>query len=128
MFRHKQVHPILRWLPVLAWVALIYWLSDQPQLDSPISGAWGMILRKLAHLIEYGVLTVFIIRAIAGDKIPRQRTVIIAVIVSILYAMGDEIHQIFVDGRRGSGVDVLIDGFGAMLASIIYTRWRSRRK
>ena len=43
----------------------------------------------------------------------------IAVIASFGYALTDEFHQTFVDGRSGKSADVLIDTSGTVFATII---------
>ncbi len=42
-----------------------------------------------------------------------------ALLLSIVYAAADEVHQLFVSGRSGSPVDVMIDTAGALLALVV---------
>ena len=37
--------------------------------------------------------------------------------ISLVYAVTDEFHQTFVDGRNGTPVDVLIDSIGIAIAA-----------
>jgi hypothetical protein len=46
---------ISRFAPPLALMALIYFLSAQPDLSTGL-GTWDLILRKIAHMVEYGLL------------------------------------------------------------------------
>ena len=66
------------------------------------------VVRKIAHIMEYGVLA-----SVAYFAFRRFSW---AFVFSVLYAASDEIHQIFVPGRGPRVTDVLIDSFGAILA------------
>ncbi len=98
-------------------MALIYALSAQPDLSSGL-GTWDLVLRKLAHMAEYGLLWLLWLRALGAPARP-----VAAATIAVVYAATDEWHQSFVDGRHGSPVDVLIDATGVLLASAL---WRSR--
>ena len=87
------------WLPAILWAAFIFCLSAIPHLKSGF--ACDFILRKMAHVTEYFVLAFFLYRAIKNFFM-----------TSVLYAVSDEIHQLFVPGRHGSPNDVLIDMIG----------------
>ena len=48
------------------------------------------------------------------------------VAVTLLYAISDEWHQTFVEGRHGSALDVLVDASGVMIAYGLVTRRGTR--
>lgn len=104
------------WLPVAAWAALIFGLSSIPSLDSGL-GDWDFFLRKIAHMVEYGILALLILRALARTwpGWGRVRWLTMAALVAILYAVSDEFHQAYVPGRGPSATDVLIDSMGVVL-------------
>ena len=110
-----------RYAPPLALMGLIFFLSAQPDLSTGL-GFWDLVLRKLAHMTAFGLLTLLWWRALPG---PARRAGYIAAAISLLYAVSDEYHQSFVEGRHASVVDWGIDTAGAALAS---WRLRSRRK
>jgi len=116
------------WLPPLLWAGLIFFLSDQPELSSGLPSIYDFILRKLAHISEYAIFTFLIFRALRGYNVNKEsgtstcRLLIISVILAILYASSDEYHQMSVEGRTGSFVDVGIDGVGIIIASFLI--WR----
>lgn len=114
-FTKKQCS-LAGWLPVIFWMAVIFYFSDQPDLKSGLPGDWDFILRKLAHITEYFILTLLLARALAGEKISKSRALIFAGLAALLYAVSDEIHQLFVFGREGSVKDVVIDGVGIIIA------------
>ncbi|MFP5364561.1 MAG: VanZ family protein [Thermoleophilia bacterium] len=109
-----------RYAPPLAVMAVIFALSATPDLSSGL-GAWDLLLRKLAHVTVFGVLWLTLARAM------RWRRPLVATVIAILYAISDELHQSFVEGRHGSPVDVAIDSAGialAVVAWIVVTRRR----
>jgi VanZ family protein len=103
----------IRWLPPIVWAGIIFFLSAQESLASPVPGVLGLILRKGAHFVEYAVLAGLTAQAIAAGQPWGHRVRIIALVLAVLYAGSDEIHQAFVSGRHPAGLDVLIDAAGA---------------
>lgn len=79
-----------------------------------------IVIRKLAHMTEYGILCGLIINLEyqLGYKIDLKQ-VGIAVVCSCIYAMTDEYHQTFVNERSGNIIDVLIDTCGAIIMGLI---------
>ncbi len=72
----------------------------------------GTLVRKAAHLCEYALLAglIWLLMRAYG----RERRWL-AVLLAVLYAVTDEVHQAFVPGRTGLARDVLIDAVGAAL-------------
>ena len=107
-----------RFAPPLLLMGLIFFLSAQPDLNSGL-GTWDTILRKLAHMAEFGLLWLLWWRALGyrGKALPA--------LIAIAYAITDELHQTTVDGRHGSPLDVLIDSAGVALAVLAARRSRS---
>ena len=52
-------------------------------------------------------------------------SLVLAWVLTVLYAVSDEYHQTFVPGRNGNALDVLIDASGAALAALAL--WLARR-
>ena len=67
-----------------------------------------LIVRKLAHFSEYFILGVLLYNLVKSFG----KKAIFAVIICIIYAISDEVHQCFIPGREGKVIDVLIDTFG----------------
>jgi VanZ family protein len=103
-----------RWLPVVVWAAVIFAFSSVPALNSGL-GTWDTVLRKGAHMTEYAILAVLLVRATGSYAWAFGLTV--------AYAASDEVHQLFVRGRHGSPVDVAIDAVGALIGLAV---WRSK--
>jgi VanZ family protein len=103
-----------RWLPVVVWAAVIFAFSSIPALNSGL-GTWDTVLRKGAHMTEYAILAVLLVRATGSYAW--------AFALAVAYAASDEVHQLFVRGRHGSPVDVAIDAVGALIGLAV---WRSK--
>lgn len=81
-------------------------------------------LRKLAHFTEYAIMG-FLVRSLFAVWEKRERKWLFYTGAWVLVsAAADEIHQLFVPGRYGSGADVILDTcggiFGALLCSLIF--------
>ena len=74
------------------------------------------IIRKLAHLTEYTILGILTLNMTKQYNLKLY----IGLIISIIYAISDEIHQLFISGRSCQITDILIDTFGIFIGFIIY--------
>ena len=106
---------ISRFGPPLALMGAIFFFSAQPDLGTGL-GVWDTILRKAAHMAEYGVLWFLWHRAL------ERPTPWPAAAITLAYAITDEYHQSFVEGRHGTPVDVLIDAAGIAIAIAVHAR------
>lgn len=100
--------------------------SDTPWLPTGYSFLEDInhYVRKLAHLLEFmllgGVLTLHHIVALQDKDIRlRWYKISISLLIGILYAASDELHQLFVDGRGARIKDVLIDSMGVLLGCVL---------
>ena len=67
-------------------------------------------IRNIGHFIEFGILGVFVYLLM---DLHINRAEIIAFGICALYAISDEVHQIFVSGRGVSIIDWIVDCVGA---------------
>ena len=118
--RRSPLALALLWVPPLALMALIFTLSAQPDLSSGL-GTLDLILRKLAHMAEYGLLLFLLWRPLR-ELLAERAAVGAAFAIALLYAASDEWHQSFVEGRHGTPVDVGIDAVGMAIASFLILR------
>nr|WP_312579430.1 VanZ family protein [Sedimentibacter sp.] len=145
----KLHNTIIYWIPVLLWMVLIFSLSAQPSyqsnglsknvtriiidiigriipIDIEVSTVndagiqLNHIVRKLGHFFEYLILGILVINALKKYGHKNSRILSYSIIICVLYASSDEIHQLFVPGRGGQVKDVIIDSFGAMSGILIY--------
>jgi len=111
------------WAPVVIWAGLIFFFSSIPDLESGLKE--DFILRKIAHIFEYFILTLLLFRAFKGSlAMNLDRLYIYPAALALLYAISDEFHQFFVDGRYCSLNDVMIDSIGIVIfyAMIIFMK------
>ena len=90
-----------------------------------------MLIRKAAHGTEYFVLGLLLFRALRGGSgAPwNWRWSFFSLVVVVLWAAVDELHQSFIPARTGSILDVGIDIAGGILAQIgILLAYRFKKK
>lgn len=141
----------VRWMPVLIWMCLIFSGSGDQASFQHSSGllrpllVWlfpslsdegfentVFVIRKIAHVFEYAVLSMLLWRALRRARLGQEMSwewsrVLSAFGLAVAYAVTDELHQLAVPTRQGSPIDVLIDSLGAGLGlAVIYLvgRWR----
>jgi len=107
-------------------VRVIKTLGDSDAVTKLISAfesdGFHLLLRKTAHFVEFGILGMLYVAGLGVfEKIKgyHSKRFFIALGLSVVYAITDEVHQLFVYGRAGSVVDVLIDSLGAGLFSLV---------
>lgn len=133
--RRKRV---VAWLLVLVWMGCIFYLSHQPASESsklsagvmatilqvvqaiiPLSvevSTFHLFIRKGAHFFAYFLLGILLYRSLWG----KWQHFLVALFIAFLYAISDEVHQLFIPGRSGEVRDVLIDSAGAATGILLY--------
>ena len=142
---------LLPWIFVILWMTLIFFLSHQPAMESNqlSSGiikriydiikmiapdirldleSLNHIIRKLAHFGVYLILGILIANGLIYNKKSRINAILLALLICILYAISDEIHQIFIPGRSGQVSDVLIDSLGGLVGIVLLDLLRRRKR
>ena len=83
---------------------------------------WQKVTRKMAHFTIYAIggFVMYCITAIysENEKI-TLRKILITVSFGVIYAIFDEIHQFFSDGRTPKVCDVIIDTAGIISGLVI---------
>lgn len=84
------------------------------------------LIRKIAHFSIYMILAIFTYMFIEelnikskSEKERIRKNIIYTCIFCIIYAIFDEIHQIYVPGRTGKAIDVIIDTLGSCMGIAI---------
>ncbi|MCI8310512.1 MAG: VanZ family protein [Clostridia bacterium] len=73
------------------------------------------IIRKIAHLSEYAAGGFLFYGFFLTFKINPKIQITISILLGVIYAITDEIHQLFVPGRSGKIQDVCIDSIGVVI-------------
>ena len=92
---------------------------DEEELQR-IAGIMESSIRKAAHMTEFGILSVLIYIWLEKRQLKEMNRACLAVFLAMLYAVSDELHQLFVPGRAGMLRDVLIDSTGAFLGVVVF--------
>jgi len=116
-----MINKILSWVSVFLWSSIIFYFSSIPHLKIEELGFLDFVLRKIAHITEYAILCILYIRAFRNTtKFSSKKVYLLSIVLSIIYAITDEIHQSFVPGRSCNLFDLLFDTTGVVLGGIIY--------
>lgn len=86
---------------------------------------------KLMHFILYtgfGIV-LYLTMHFSGNPILRKYTVILVLLIGVIYAISDEVHQSYVPGRSASKTDLVADTAGLvfsliMMPGLIYIKKR----
>lgn len=78
------------------------------------------LVRKMAHFTLYTVGGFLIFNFINKFKISKLKKIIISILIGVIYAITDEIHQYFVPGRSSKLLDVIIDSGGIIVGVLIF--------
>jgi len=141
---------LLAWLPTVIWLGMIAFFSTDTfsaehtgsilekiirALYGPISPAHFEMLhvfvRKTAHFTVYGFLSLLAYYS-WRTTLPRRAGwtfiwSLLALLITLLAASGDEFHQMFVPSRGPSVRDVQLDMMGAMFVQVLLATFTWRR-
>lgn len=77
------------------------------------------LLRKIAHVTAFFVITIVIFLLLREYTKKRSYSVGGAFVLASIIAVLDEYHQTFVEGRHGTLIDVLINMVGIVIATCL---------
>lgn len=121
---------------VIIWLVLIFVLSHQPatessKLSGQVADVIGFIVekvgsetglkeqltnhnvRKSAHFFIFLILGGLFITAFNSFGVTGWKGILASFVLCVLFAISDEVHQIFVDGRGAQLKDLKLDVAGA---------------
>lgn len=120
------------WALCIACMALIFWFSSRTATESSAqsdifvelfksifgdNNVTDFIVRKAAHFSEFAGLGLLF--AVAFYVQFGKRKIPFALLCASAYAVTDEVHQIFVEGRACKFTDWVIDTAGALLGVLV---------
>ena len=125
----------IKWVCLLTWMLVIFLFSHQPHSgqathsilekiipvlkEKEYTETINFIIRKIAHLTEYFILAFFMNSLLKEYKITSTKRHIYTILLCLLYACTDEVHQLFVIGRTGNWKDCIVDTIGSTLYILI---------
>jgi len=77
----------------------------------------SFIIRKLAHFTIYFILGILAYLTLNSYSI--KKSFYYSVVFCVIYAVSDEIHQLFLEGRAFKLLDIIIDTSGSVFGIII---------
>ena len=83
------------------------------------SELWVFIVRKSAHALEFTGLALLLSFAFYFSR--GKKSLLLSILVTSLYAVTDEVHQLFVEGRSCEFRDWAIDTAGAVIGAIAFS-------
>ena len=106
----------------LLWALVIFLLSNVPGKDYPqafFDFSW------IAHLVEFFILGFLTARAFGKYNFKKM---ILALVICLLFALSDELHQSFVVFRSVSFLDWVVDLWGVVLGIRFYWKLQKLQK
>lgn len=100
---------------------------DENQEDLLIENLQYLI-RKLAHFTIYAIAGMNMMGFINTYDVKMKNKLIVVLVIGIIYAISDEIHQMFAGDRTPAVKDVFIDSFGVLFGSFIVVLWDRIKK
>ena len=107
------------WVPVIIYATFIFYLSS---ITGQYTPKWFAHQDVILHIIEYAIFAFLVNRAFK-EYYPRLSFMgrfLWVFFFSIIYAVSDEFHQIFVPNRFPSLYDITYDGIGIFITNIFY--------
>ena len=86
------------------------------------------VIRKLAHFVLFLMLGIF--AYLSAESLELKKKVIMALAFCLVYAVFDEIHQLFTAGRSCEARDVIIDFCGSSIGvfGILHIKRKIRKE
>ena len=136
---------IISWLLVILWMGVIFSFSQSNSYQSSstsrkvvtkivntieknktnkekekIVDKIHIPFRKFAHSFEYAILSILLLIALKNSNIKGTKLFLLTLIICVVYATTDELHQTLISGRSGEVRDILIDSTGAIVGMLLY--------
>ena len=127
---HVRLMPTIRaWWPSLVVAVGIFVASSTP--GSAVPGLWPPGADKVVHLSIYALLGALVARSLtmasSAPVVSAVRLTAWAALLATGYGVTDELHQLFVPGRRFELADLAADALGALLGALVMARVCARR-
>ncbi len=156
MIDNRKIAIVVSWAITVFWMVLIFNLSAQPAEESNelslkateiiigmvnrvvsvdaddikilnMANGFHYSVRKYAHFFIYFVLGILLMNAFRKSQVSQRKIILLSFGICVIYAITDELHQVFVPGRSGQLTDILIDSAGAALGVMCYLIVSRRR-
>lgn len=116
MIKFLEKRRIFSFVAMLLTAAEIFYFSS---LSFGSSGKGGISFSAVYHFVIFFLFNFFLLMAIKGKKELKAKHLAITLLISVIYAVSDEIHQTFIPGRNAGITDILTDTAGIFASSHI---------
>jgi VanZ family protein len=110
----------LFYLIVTLLIALIIFLVSSIS-SFPVLEKTGIDISSLYHFGVFFMFTFFLTLTLVNKEL-NAKTIILVLLISLIYSLSDEFHQIFVPGRFSDVKDALTD-FAGSSASVVLLKF-----
>lgn len=135
-----KITNIIKIIILTLWMLFIFILSNQSGSESTVMSdgvinstickfisncnpeVYAFIVRKTAHFMIYFILGIFSVINFKHDKVGLLN----AILLCIIYAIFDEIHQMFIGSRSGEVRDIIIDSLGSLSSIFLIYKLKKR--
>ena len=117
-FKKKR---IISWVITILIAIEIFYFSSIPGNTLAGTSGGNIQISRTYHFIVFFLFSFFLFATINKNKKIKTKHLLIVLIISIAYAISDEIHQLFVTFRNFSIKDILTDTLGIFSSIIIYS-------
>lgn len=142
LIKYEFKELLSRYFPILIWGIIIFSLSADPEpynllpkkLANPISSEIRMEniraekIGNFLHVVEYSIFSYLVSRGIVWKRKISWQLILLSIIYSVLFAISDEVHQIFIPNRAFEYFDLQRDFFGILIGIGVYLLFRTLRK
>ena len=139
------------WLLVILWMFVIFMFSNQDSQTSnesstqvieytveeindvtnadidktAVSDALNVPVRKISHVLEYLLLSLLVVNALASTNISfvTNNIYLLSFVICYVYSCTDELHQ-SLSNRDGRFIDTLIDSIGIVIGLVVYNFYK----
>ncbi len=95
-------------------------IQEKPQQEKEqILSRIESVVRKIAHFSIYTVVGFLLMALFSTYKLEEMNRFSYSLIIGVIYASSDEIHQCFTPGRGPQITDVIIDTMGVLLGILL---------
>ena len=131
-----NINKVISIVLLLFWCLLIFYFSNQVGVVSKNSSSFVidtinkifsinlykfeysiLIIRKLAHMFLYFIL--YLLSFYVSNSYKLKKRYLSAFLFCLLYAISDEVHQLFIFERSFGLIDILIDIFGSSICLLL---------
>lgn len=119
MIKWLEKKRVISLIIVILIAVEIFYFSSLPGKEIGI-GKKGIDISSIYHFVVFFLFSFFFFVTIKGNKEIKIRYLLIVLIISITYAISDEVHQLFVPFRNFSIKDILTNTSGIFSSIIIY--------